>query len=49
MKQVKKLTYSLKQKLSKIGKNVENYRIKEFVNGEYVLINIKTNEELKVR
>lgn len=44
MKQYKKLTYSLKQKLSKKDKNPEDYRIKEQKGSVVVLINIKTNE-----
>lgn len=46
MKQYKKLTYTLKQKLSKQNKNPEDYRVKEQKGNTTVLINIKTNEEI---
>lgn len=48
MKQYKKLTYALKQKLSKKDKNPEDYRIKEYKGSDVVLINIKTQEELVI-
>lgn len=49
MKQLKKLTYDLKKKLSKMGKNVEDYKIKTQVSAnEYLLINTRTHEELLV-
>ena len=44
MKQYKKLTYALKQRLSKKDKNPDDYRIKEYKGSDVVLINIKTNE-----
>ncbi len=48
MKQYKKLTYALKQKLDKKNMNVSDYRIKEQCGNEYVLINIKTNKEIRM-
>lgn len=48
-KQLRKLTYLLKMKLDKKGKNPNDYRIKEMKDGsKYVLVNIKTNEELVI-
>lgn len=48
MKQYKKLTFLLKQKLSKMNKNAEDFRIKETKGSKFILINIKTNEEITV-
>lgn len=45
-KRLQKLTYSLKRKLSAIGKNPDDYRIKEKRFDGVIVVNIKTNDEI---
>ena len=45
-KRLEKLTYALKQKLSKKGKNPDDFRIKEKRGEKITVVNIKTGEEL---
>jgi len=47
---VKKLTYSLKQKLDKKNMNPDHYRIKGMTStGEYILVNINTGKEVTMK
>ena len=47
MKQPKKLTRNLKERLSSKKKNPADWRIKEELPDKYVLINIKTKKEIE--